>query len=197
MSSRPYEMRARASSAEATRREILAATIALGYELERVDFPLDQVSKRAGRSVQTILRQFGSRDGLIEAAIQRGAAEVAAERRPASDDPEEALELLIAHYELRGRFVLRLLAMGDEYGAEAVTGPGRLLHRAWVEECFGGGIHSTGDARAAVIDMLVVVTDVYAWKLLRLDRGLETEQVRERMGDMVNAILQSSRSVAR
>lgn len=189
MTTRPYQMRARAAAAEATRDEILSATIALAYELERVDFALDQVAKRAGRSVQTILRQFGSRDALFEAAIQRGAAEVAAERAAPSGDAAEALDLLIEHYELRGRFVLRLLSMGDEYGAESVTGPGRLLHRAWVKEVFGG-------PEASVVDMLVVVTDVYAWKLLRLDRGLDAAVTRERMGDMTTAILTSTRTAA-
>lgn len=183
MAPRTYEMRSRAASAEGTRDEIIAATIGIAYELERVDFPLQQVADRARRSVQTILRHFGSRDALIEAAIQRGAAEVAAERRAPSGDPAEALDLLVEHYELRGRFVLRLLAMGDEHGAETVTGPGRLLHRAWVEEVFGTG--------EALVDMLVVATDVYAWKLLRLDRGLGTATVRDRMGSMVDALLLS------
>ena len=80
MAAREYEIRARADSAAATRDGILTATIALAYELENVDFSLDLVAVRAGRSVQTILRHFGSRDALFEAAIQRGMAEVAAER---------------------------------------------------------------------------------------------------------------------
>lgn len=181
MAARAYEMRSRAESAADTREAILTATIALAYELERVDFPLDQVAARSGRSVQTILRHFGSRDVLFESAIQRGSAEVAAERRPPDGDPQLALDLLVDHYERRGRFVLRLLAMGDERDAGTVTHPGRLLHRGWVDEVFGGS-----DDR---IDMLVVVTDVYAWKLLRLDRGLAPAVVRARIGAMVDAIL--------
>jgi AcrR family transcriptional regulator len=187
-------MRARAASTRATRDEILMATIALAYELERVDFSLEQVAGRAGRSVQTVLRHFGSRDALLEAAIQRGVSEVAAERRPPDGDPEAALDLLVAHYEKRGRFSLRLLAMGVERDAATVTIPGRQLHRSWVDEVFADAIQMTDDAREAVVDMLVVVTDVYAWKLLRLDRGLGASVVRERMGDMVQAILRSARS---
>ena len=192
MPTRTYEMTARAESAAATREDILAATVALAYELEHVDFPLDQVAQRAGRSVQTILRQFGSRDGLFEAAIQRGAAEVAAERRPPDGDTDVALDLLVEHYELRGRFVLRLLAMGDQHGAQAVTGPGKLLHRGWVEDVFADVLAKAVDG-TALVDRLVVVTDVHAWELLRLDRGLDPETVRRRLGEMVDAMIGAKR----
>lgn len=183
MAARAYKMRSRAESAADTRETILTATIALAYDLERVDFPLEQIAARSGRSVQTILRHFGSRDALFEAAVHRGSAEVAQERRPPDGDPQLALDLLVEHYERRGRFVLRLLAMGEEGEAETVTWPGRLVHRAWVEEVFGSD-------DPALVDMLVVVTDVYAWKLLRLDRALAPDIVRARIGTMVAKILE-------
>ena len=179
---RAYEMRVRADAAAATRDAILDATIALALELERVDFPLDQVAARAGRSVKTILRHFGSRDALIEQAVQRGSARVAAERAPSTTgDRGEAVRLLVEHYETWGRFVMRLLAMGDDGDAPAVTSPGRLLHRDWVQQTFG-----TTDE--AVVDQLVVATDVYAWKLLRVDRGLPAADVTARILSMTEAI---------
>ncbi|CAN5166758.1 hypothetical protein BH09ACT5_BH09ACT5_03760 [soil metagenome] len=197
MTARGYQMRARADSTASTQEAILTATIALAYELARLDFSLEQVAERANRSVQTILRHFGSRDALFEAAIQRGMAEVAAERRAPDADPARALDLLVDHYEQRGRFVLRLLALEDDRGAESVTGPGRLLHRQWVEDVFAGTIESAVGDRDALVDELVVVTDVYAWKLLRLDRGLDTPVVRERLGAMVEAIIASARTGGR
>ena len=177
-------MRTRSVAASSTRDAIIGATIELAYELERVDFPLEQVAERANRSVQTILRHFGSRDALFAAAIERGAAEVAAERRPTGGGRSQALDLLVEHYELRGRFVLRLLALGDDHGAASVTTPGRDVHRAWVEEVFG-----LGPENHELADMLVVVTDVYTWKLLRLDRGLSRDEVRQRIGAMVTAVI--------
>jgi AcrR family transcriptional regulator len=192
MAARTYRMTARSASSDVTRRSILDATIALAYELGHVAFPLEQIAARSGRSVQTILRHFRSRDALFEAAIQQGAAEVAAERRPPDGDPGTALDLLVEHYERRGGFVLRLLAMGEQFGAETVTGPGRLLHRAWVDEVFAVPLRTARD-RDALVDMLVVATDVYAWKLLRLDRGLATAVVRSRIGDMVASIVAGAR----
>jgi hypothetical protein len=40
-----------------------------------------------------------------------------------------------------------------------------------------------------LIDVLVVATDVYAWKLMRLDRGLSVDEVRDRMLFMTDALL--------
>jgi hypothetical protein len=44
-----------------------------------------------------------------------------------------------------------------------------------------------GDERS--IDLLVVATDVYTWKLLRHDRGLTRSQTQERMTALVGAVL--------
>jgi AcrR family transcriptional regulator len=187
MAARAYTSSAREDAAQSTRVHILDAAIALAYETGRVDVPLDRVAERAGRSVQTILRHFGSRDGMIEAAVQRGIAEAVDERRPPPDDVPGALRLLVEHYERRGAFMLRLLALGAEGDAESATQPGRLLHRAWVEEVFADEIAASRDA-AALTDTLVVATDLYTWKLLRLDRGLPAATVCSRMATMVSAL---------
>jgi len=190
MATRGYRMRARATAAEETRIAILDAAIELAYEFQRVDVPLEQVARRAGRSVQTILRPFGSGDGLIAAAIRRGTAQVVEERRATPGDIEHALDLLVEHYERRGRFVLRLLAAGDDGDAARVTDPGRLVHRAWVEETFAPALaHLSAARRIELVDLLVVATDVSAWALLRLDRALPVAAVRSRMGVMVRALL--------
>ena len=43
--------------------------------------------------------------------------------------------------------------------------------------------------RCRLVDVLVVATDVYAWKLLRLDRGLSVDDVADRMLLMTEALL--------
>jgi AcrR family transcriptional regulator len=183
MAARAYVSSLRAEAAERTRIAILDATIALAYELERTDLTLEQIATRAGRSVQTLLRHFGSLDALIEAAVQRGTAQVADDRLAPDGDVARALELLVTHYEDKGRFVLRLLARDDI----TVTGPGQLLHRGWVEQVFSAPIAAASDPDE-LIDLLVVATDVYAWKLLRLDRGLAPVDVLRRMTAMTAAL---------
>jgi AcrR family transcriptional regulator len=193
MAARAYSSQLRSDAAARTRIEILDAAISLAYELGRVDFALEKVAERAGRSVQTILRHFGSRDGMIEAAVQRGVMQTVDERRAPRGDVPAALQVLIRHYELRGAVMLRLLALGTEGDAETVTVPGRMLHRAWVQDVFAEPIAESRDPDA-LTDTLVVVTDLFAWKLLHLDRGLRPDEVHRRMTVMVDALLSHERA---
>jgi hypothetical protein len=58
-----------------------------------------------------------------------------------------------------------------------------------VETVFADLLPADGEPRAALLDLLVVATDVYAWKLLRLDRGLPLHTVRARMRAMTDALV--------
>lgn len=183
MAPRSYAMTARAAAASETRDRILDATIAIALETERLDFSLDQVAARADRTVQTILRRFGSRDGLVQQAVERGTARVAAERRPAEPgDIPGALSLLVEHYERWGAFMLRLLSQEGDADAGTITAGGQLLHRDWVTEVFTPGSDE-------LTDLLVVATDLYTWKLLRLDRGLQPGEVLARITVLADAVL--------
>lgn len=64
---RPYRMRARVEAAAETGRRILRAAIGLGPEILSDQATLDDVAERAGVTVQTVLRRFGSKEGLIVA----------------------------------------------------------------------------------------------------------------------------------
>ncbi len=155
-----------------------------------IEITLDEVASRAGTSVQTILRHFGSRDGLLDDAITMASAEVVEERRAPAGDPAAAIQVLVAHYERRGDFMLRLLSQEADARIGATVGLGKQLHRTWVEEMFQPQLDARPDAdREALVDLLVVATDVYAWKLLRRDRGLDPATTRARMLTLVAAIL--------
>ena len=90
-----------------------------------------------------------------------------AERTPPPDDPDAALHVLIAHYERRGDMALAMLADENDPRAERMNSAGRLAHREWVEEVFADRLPERTAERARLIDVLVVATDVYAWKLLQ------------------------------
>ncbi|MGN6742643.1 MAG: TetR/AcrR family transcriptional regulator [Amnibacterium sp.] len=189
-STRSYRMTARGEAVAATRRRILAAVRDLAYERLDFDPTLDAVASRAQVSVQTVLRHFSTREGLLDAAFVAAAEEIVAERRPPSRDVDDALSTLLGHYEARGEFVLAMLAReaADERVAR-ITGNGKRVHRDWVAAVFDDRLPATGDRREALLDLLVVATDVYAWKLLRVDRGLPLHTVRARMRAMTDALV--------
>jgi len=182
---RVYTMTARAAAAEDTRRRIAEAAIALAGERPFVDITLDAVAERAEVSVKTVLRQFGSRDALLSASMEVAMADTEDERRAPSGDPETAVRIVIDHYEHRGRTALLMLAQEDhDPVARAVTDRGKSMHRAWVRDAFAPATEDD-----AVLDLLVVATDVYTWKLLRLDRGHSRAVTEQRMHGLVQALL--------
>jgi AcrR family transcriptional regulator len=189
MNSRKYDMGTRQQAKDATREAIIKAAIDAFMAERSFALTLPAVAERADVTVKTVLRHFGSRDGLIEAAWSQAYDEVMAERIPPPGDLEGALKVLIAHYERRGQIVLTMLNEQNDPRAARMNSAGRLAHREWVDEVFADRLPGETGERSRLIDVLVVATDVYAWKLLRLDRGLSVDDVRDRMLLMTGALL--------
>jgi AcrR family transcriptional regulator len=183
---RSYTMGARAEAVARTRRRILQATVDLAEERLFTEMPLEAVATAAGVSVQTVLRQFGSRDGLIDAATAYAQQGVAEERMAPAGDLDGAMRVLVDHYEKRGRTAVLMLAQeNSDARIAAVTDQGRQLHRDWVRHVFAPYV----DGDDPLVDLLVVATDVYTWKLLRLDRGLTRHRTEQQMKNLVTALL--------
>ncbi len=186
---RRYVMRERADRVERTRGSILAAGVALAFEVPLAAVTLSRVAERAGVSVQTVLRQFGSREGFFDAAGEWSQRQVSDERPADPDAFDASFDALVAHYETRGDGVLLLLAQESwEPLARDATRRGKAFHRDWVRRLFAPWLTAAGDPEA-LTDELVVVTDVYAWKLLRRDRGLDVQATAHRMRHLVDAVL--------
>ncbi|MFC4950289.1 TetR/AcrR family transcriptional regulator [Pseudonocardia sp. GCM10023141] len=164
--------------------------VTLASERMLSDIALDDVAERAGVSVQTVLRRFGSRAGLFEQAHQHGREQVVEERRAPVGDVAAAMRVLAEHYERRGRAALLFLAQEErEPVAARITTQGRALHRSWVEQVFAPFLPRTRSDREQAVDLLVVACDVYTWKLLRLDRGLSRAQTTRRTERLVRSVL--------
>lgn len=187
---RSYEMRARKDATWATHDAILNAAVDCFMAQRSLAITLGAVADRASVTVKTVLRHFGSREALIDAAFSRVYQDVLEERTDPSGDPEAALAVLIQHYERRGDMALGVLAEEDEDPrARLLCDAGRLSHRRWVDEVFGAWLPVQPIERSRLIDALVVGTDVYTWKLLRRDRGLSVEDLCDRMLLITNAVL--------
>jgi AcrR family transcriptional regulator len=176
---RPYRMRARAEAAAATGEWILDAAVAVFWQRPVDDIPLEEVARRAGVSVQTVIRRFGGKQGLLAAAAERETERVRRQRdqAPVGDLPG-AVRNLLDHYEELGVPVLRLLAQEDRSPAlRALADQGRAYHTSWCERVFAPALAGlAGAERTRRLAQLVAVTDVLTWKLLRRDRHLSRPQ---------------------
>lgn len=184
-------MRDRARAAEETATRILDAVTELFAERPYAQLTLSAVAERAQVTVQTVIRRFGDKDGLVAAAAERGRHRVAAQRAAAPiGDVTGIVRNLLEHYEAHGRISLRLLAEEETAPAiAAIADQGRTMHHDWCAEVFAPHLSgTTGAARRRLLAQLVALCDVYTWKLLRLDSGLSRPQTEIALLEMLEPL---------
>jgi AcrR family transcriptional regulator len=176
---RPYRGHVQAEVRALTRQRIIAAAMALYAESWLDQITLEQVAQRAGVTIQTILRHFGTKEALIAAAgRQVNDAELLRRAEAPVADLDGVIAYVLDHYETQGDLVLRGLAQEGRYPVlSEFMEEGRVQHRAWVARAFGPALAQRSDGdRERLLAQLVAVCDVYTWKLLRRQAGLSREQ---------------------
>jgi len=194
-SGRAYQQTARAQKTAESLERILDEAEALFFSEPFDRVTLDAVARAAGVSIPTLQRNFGNKEGLFAAVGARMRARVEAERRPPPDDPEGALRALLDHYERDGRTMWHLLRQeADVPLLHAGLDEARAVHRAWVGEVFACSLAALkGAERERRLDALVAATDLYVWKLLRVDLGRTRQQVGRSMTAMALAVARGER----
>ena len=195
---RPYRQALRAQQADANTERIVTACHSLVTSVRRIaDITLDDIARKGGVTVRTVLRRFGSRDGAFEAAFGRIESEIKSLRLPTPPgDVDAALESLVNQYEQMGDLNIRALEAEDQLplvhrGLET----GRRHHREWLAETFTpqlGGLSPKEKAERLIA--LYAATDIYVWKLLRRDLKLDRESTQRAIGCMVRGVLAPGRS---
>ncbi|WP_433088999.1 TetR/AcrR family transcriptional regulator [Dactylosporangium sp. CA-052675] len=193
MNSRAYRMGARADAARLTGERIIQALVSLYLRQPLDDIRLGDVAEAAGVTVQTVIRRFGSKEGLVAAAVESVSGQVAEQRGTARPgDTADAVRVLVEHYEQVGDLSLKLLA--DEPVSPAIgpiTETGRRVHRDWCRTVFAPTLaRLDGDEHRRRLAQLVAVCDVYVWKLLRRDAGLSREQTELALREMLTPLTQ-------
>jgi AcrR family transcriptional regulator len=188
---RRYTQRARAQAAEATGRRIVDAFLARLMKQWFDEITLDRVAEDAGVTVQTVVRRFGGKEGLLAEAVQIMGDQVSARRATSPGDVERLVKNLFEDYEHTGDAVIRLLALEPRYAAlKTFLEVGRRWHRGWVTGQFEVEVARLDvSARERALDALVIATDVYTWKLLRRDMGRSVSAARTTMTQLIGATI--------
>jgi AcrR family transcriptional regulator len=189
--SRQYTMRARAASAEETRRRVLAAAGDLLRRRLRSDIRLDDIAAGAGVTVPTVLRIFGRKDQLFQLAFDELVAEMSRQLGSAAPgDVDTAVRTWFDHYETFGDVVMNSLAEEHDPAVAPIVRFGRARHRERVENVLAPRLERfTEDERTRVVDALVCASDVYTWKLLRRDNHRPRPEAEATMKLMIDSIL--------
>jgi len=192
--SRPYRMKTRAKAAEATRKKILDAVEVAFEELFYDEITLTEVARRAGVSVQTVLRHFENKEGLFVASYLHTAEKMGADRGPLPiGDPEKIVGDLVDHYERFGDRILWLLAQEErEPILKHLADAGRLYHLQWCRQAFAPALEELrGKAGERRLAQFVAATDIYVWKLLRRDRDLSRPQTKLAMRELIEPLMKA------
>jgi AcrR family transcriptional regulator len=186
-------MRERALSTAATRRRILDAAAAAVWNRRRSEVRLEDVAAAAEVTVQTVLRAYGTRTSLLDAAWEVVGARIRAQREAAPPgDLAGTVRALFDHYEAMGDFVIRNLAEEDRLPeVREWLAHGRAAHRRSMRRQFAPWLAARRRrARRDLVDCLVVACDVYVWKLLRRDLGLPRPAAEARLRRIVSGLLE-------
>lgn len=189
---RDYQQTARAEAAEASTRRIIESFLKRAETQWFDKIKLEDVAADAGVTVQTVVRKFGSKMGLLEVAHKHMGESVAVRRLAPPGDLDGAINALTRDYEEAGPLVLRLL---DQEQMHPVLKPtldvGRRGHREWLQEVFADQLKALPPARRqATLDALVVAADIYVWKLVRLDLGRPIPAYKQIVRQMIRAALE-------
>jgi AcrR family transcriptional regulator len=185
---RPYRQGARAQAALKTREAILDAA-ADCFSSDPYDaVSLEEIAAAASVTVQSVLRIFGSKEALFEAAAERAMQQVNAERDAAlAKDPRTAIETLCNIYERWGDATHRVVGQADRVPSiRAVAERGRAYHRQWVRSLFPKRLG--GASRAPRLAVLVTLLDLESYRRLRA-QGLGARAPQRALYDAAMALI--------
>jgi AcrR family transcriptional regulator len=180
---RPGPTRTRGAILDAAR----TAFAARGYDAVSVR----SVARDAGVDAALVHRFFGSKEQLFVAAMELAGSQIRRQRYEAPvGDVSGIIRNLVEGYERWGPNRLRMIA--QEHRIPVVREDverGRRGHRDSIRRAFAPMLKGlNGPERRRRVTGLVALTDVYTWKLLRLDLGLSRAETERTLTELIGAL---------
>ncbi|MDQ0279318.1 AcrR family transcriptional regulator [Arthrobacter silviterrae] len=187
-----YVMSVRADAFRQTGERILAAAYARFKVALFDEVTLDQIAADAEVTVQTVIRRFGSKAGIVAELTRIREAQVDAHRRDAPvGNLAGAVANLIEFYEAEGDLMMHLLRQESRVRAFAeIAEHGRKVHVEWCARVFASGLEArSGVARKRLAAQLVAICDLYTWHLLRRQQRLSQRQTKLALMELLEGAL--------
>lgn len=188
-------MTTRAEATERTGERIIDAMLSWYAEVPYDRIRLEDVAADAEVTVQTVIRRFGSKHGLLAATVEREFIRLTHDRTAAlGETPQNTLHSLVRYYEDHGALILKLYAEAHQApGVPELAARGRSYHVSWCREAFSEAlVHSrdeaTHDRRMAQV---VAICDATTWRILRFDGHLSPAQTEQALLELLLPLLQS------
>ncbi len=185
---RPYRMTARAQATAATGERLLAAAWRQFATRPFEEVMLREIAAEAQVTPQTLHARFGTKEQLFTAAYAWfGQQEVAERPAVATSDVPRAIVQLYDRYEQHGEAILRMLSQEERIPAvRKMTDAGRAYHRHWAQTTFQPLLSDLrGAKRERRLTAIIIATDLFVWKALRLDMKLSRKKAEQVVAEML------------
>jgi AcrR family transcriptional regulator len=188
-------MSRRAEAAADTGERIVDAVLARFAALPYDRIRLEDVAVDAEVSLQTVLRRFGSKAGLVTAMAARELSRIAETREHhRGEPPARVVADLVTHYERYGDLILKVYAESAQVeGLAEIARNGRAYHVRWCEEAFAAALDHVVDERQRRRRraQLVALCDATTWRILRRDTGLEPTEIETALLELIEPLLRT------
>lgn len=178
---RKYDSSNRKAQAEERRALVMKCAADLLADTNNDEIRLEDVAQAAGVSVQTILRAFGSKDGLVNATLESiapDAVDFTSYTNIKMKDLDAFVHTVFSTYDKIGDLVIHALA--EEHRSPIFQGAldvGRSYHIEWVSQVFAPYLESRSlEEKTVLFRALMAATDIYVWKILRRDEALSLDE---------------------
>ncbi len=174
-----YDNSKRQIDAENNRIKIIHAFGRLWDQHSIKDITLEMVGKEAGVTTRTIMRKFGSKEGLLNESLPELTAKIESNRKVTKPgDIDAILNTLLSNYESMGEAAIRTIFLEPELEiARKIGAKGRELHRKWCIQMFSPHLPEPESPEyESRLNSFIAATEIYLWKLLRKDLNLSKAQ---------------------
>lgn len=184
-------MRLRADAAAATGARIREVATRLFSEGSYDDVSLEAVAQRAGVSLPTVLRKFGSKDALFVECARAVSERESEARVVAPGDVRGAARALALRYEQLLPVWKRHLDLEARFPAVAqVVAQARRGHLAWLAAVFEPWLsRRQGKVRTRRLAALFGATEIYLWWTWRTHLGQDEREAEQTMFEILEALL--------
>ena len=191
---RRYRQSLRAEQAAQTRRRILESAVDLFMASSYDEVSLEHVAAQSGVAVKTILRRFGSKDGLIASLRETSGERESRVRQVAPGDLKGAARVLARRYEETMDFVLRYLAVEARVPAVgSILQHAREQHWIWLDQTFAPFLPRPRAARRRLLAQLFGATEIYVWHSWRRRLGMSRFEAERALEESLKALLEKKR----
>lgn len=194
-------MTARATATARTRERITEAMLQRFSRTPYDRIRLENVATDAQVTVQTVIRHFGSKAGLLAAMVESALGRLFTDRAAAlGEEPQSTVVALVRYYEQQGALILKLYAEAYQApGVPELAARGRAAHVQWCHDAFDDALeHGLEETvRRRRLAQVVTLCDVATWRILRVDCELSPKQTEQALLELLLPVLAPAPAPAR